>query len=63
MKYVLLAILLFVCMLFGWAIRGIVDSKALQRPTMSYGYEEATQLWHRIRVNDRGQIVCAKEEK
>jgi len=61
MRYVMFGILCMCCVAFGWALRGIMDSRILQSPVMAYGYEESTQLWHRIRVNDKGQLLCAKE--
>lgn len=66
MKYIRLVLLIVVCVSSGYFIGGEVANAEnagyhLEVVGMSYGYEEVAQLWHRIRVNNKGHVICAKE--
>jgi hypothetical protein len=56
----LLIILVLVCILVGWLVRGIVEnSKKLEmNKAMAWGFEEKSQLWNRIRVDEQGFVMC-----
>lgn len=64
MKYVLIFVGVFAVFFVGYATGAIVNNmikKGLETATMSYGYEEKEQLWHRMRVDSNGKVVCSKE--
>lgn len=64
MKYVWLFLLVVTMYLVGFYMRGAVDkalTEELHTGVMSYGYEEKSQLWYRIRVDEKGNVMCHKE--
>ena len=62
MKYVWLGGLIVYMFLVGYVVRGIVEKQTLQLPVMAYGFQEDKQVWNRIRVNEQGRVLCAKEQ-
>lgn len=62
MNNVGLVILAIVCISIGWVGHGLKNKTSEFKPMMAYGINETTQLWNRVRVNDSGQVICAKEE-
>lgn len=57
----MLGALIVLCVIIGWTGRGLTYKTIEMKPAMAYGFEEQSQVWNRVRVNDKGQVVCAKE--
>lgn len=53
--------LMIVCVMIGWVGKGLTYKQPELKPVMAYGLEETGQYWNRIRVNDKGHVICAKE--
>jgi hypothetical protein len=58
--YFWLGILCVICIAIGWGARSLTDEVKLSK-AMAWGYEENSNLWNRIRVNEKGYVICAKE--
>lgn len=56
--FVILVICVFFSGLIGYLMRG--SSEQLNK-SMAWGFEEKKNVWNRIRVNESGFIICAKE--
>ena len=61
-NYLLLGALIVLCVVLGWVVRGIMESnQPLQKIAMGYGYEEKSNVWNRIRVDEQGYVMCHKD--
>lgn len=51
------------CILIGWIGRSMIETnkKVELNASMAWGYEEKSQLWNRIRVDENGLVICKKE--
>lgn len=61
---IVLVISWIACLVIGYAIKSVqvaLDNR-IQEKAMAYGFNEASNVWNRIRVNDKGQVVCVKEQ-
>lgn len=59
-----LYVLIVLCVLVGWIARGVIENreeKTLQG-AMAWGYDEAQNVWNRIRVDEKGHVLCSKNE-
>ena len=59
----LLIIAIFISGIFiGKLMFGIYDNeKTLTRMTGAYGFDEKSNMWNRIRVDENGNVICHKE--
>ena len=48
----------FVC---GMAVDAVFLSKKDIQPVSAYGLYEKDQVWNRIRVDEKGNVICHKE--
>jgi len=62
-EYIMIGILVILCLFIGWIGRGAVENnKKLELNTsMAWGFDEANQNWNRIRVDEKGYVICHKE--
>lgn len=62
--YWMIGFLVLACIIVGWSIRGIVDKKPdyeVLKGSMAYGFQEDEEVWNRIRVDVKGNVICSKE--
>ena len=62
----IVALSLIVMLIFGVFIGklafGVYDNeKTLTRMTGAYGFDEKSNMWNRIRVDENGNVICYKE--
>lgn len=65
MKETMTIVWLIIFVIFVFIV-GMVTGKALdtrERIAMSYGLYEKDNVWNRIRVDDKGHVICSMEEK
>lgn len=48
---------IFIGGFFGWIMKG---EGGLYK-SMAWGFEEKSQLWNRIRVDEKGYVLCHKD--
>lgn len=58
--YVMLVVLAALCVLIGWAARGVSNDVGLGK-AMAWGYSESNNVWNRIRVDEQGYVLCHKD--
>ena len=61
--YVMLGIFSILCIMIGWSVRGYVENTNPLGKAMAWGYDEISNTWNRIRVDEKGYVMCHKEEK
>jgi len=57
--YFWLGVLCVICLTIGWGARSLSNDVQLSK-SMSWGFDDKTQLWNRIRVDANGYVICSK---